>query len=565
MCIVVEFKNFTFKYLNQSEPSLKNVNLKIKKGEKVLIAGPSGSGKSTLGYCLNGIIPFSKKGGIKGELFINGKEPYKYDIFEISKNIGTVLQDQDGQFIGLSVGEDVSFIDENNNIPQKIMLKNTNNVLKSVNMENFIDYSPQDLSGGQKQSISLAGIMRSSANILLFDEPLANLDPESGKHAMKLICEIQKNTNKTIIVIEHRIEDVLEQNFDKVIILDNGKVVANDTPKNLFYNDIFRKYGLREPLYMEALKYAGVDFETSKIYPIEDIGTPSNIKKIKNWCTSLVFKKESFNKEILSIKNLSFEYDPNKLILNNINFNLYQGEILSLLGNNGAGKSTLCKIITGIEKEKSGDIIFNNNSIKNLSIMKRGENIGFVMQNPNHMITKETLLEEVEFGLKIRKVKNFTKIAEDSLKICGLFELRHWPVSSLSYGQKKRLTIASILALNPKILILDEPTAGQDYRHYKEFMKFIKNLTITHQISIILITHDMHLALEYSNRSIVLCDGKIVANNFPSNVLSNESLMKKSSLKESSLSKMAKLMNLSPELVMNSFITFENKEEEENV
>lgn len=562
MCIAVEFKNFTFKYLNQSEPSLKNIDFKIKKGEKVLIAGPSGSGKSTLGCCLNGIIPFSKEGGFKGQLFINGMEPYKYDIFEISKNIGTVLQDQDGQFIGLSVGEDVSFIDENNNISKETMLKNTNEALEAVGMKKFINSSPQDLSGGQKQSISLAGIMRSSADILLFDEPLANLDPESGKHAMKLICEIK---NKTIIVIEHRIEDVLEQKFDRVIILNNGEVVANDSPEVLFKKDIFRKYGLREPLYMEALKYAGVDFETSKIYPLESVGTSSNREKISNWCNSLTFKREKFEEKVLSVKDLSFQYDSERIILDNINFDLYKGEILSLLGNNGAGKSTLCKVITGIEKEKNGDIIFNGESIKKLSIMKRGENIGFVMQNPNHMITKETLLEEVEFGLKIRKIKNFTEIAERVLKICGLFELRHWPVSSLSYGQKKRLTIASILALNPKVLILDEPTAGQDYKHYKEFMEFIKNLTSTYGVSIILITHDMHLALEYSNRSIVLCNSKIIANDSPSIILGDEPLMKKSNLKESSLSKMAKLMGLSPELVMNSFITFENKGGEENV
>lgn len=557
MINVVEFKNFTFKYVNQLEPTLKNINLEIKKGEKVLIAGPSGSGKSTLGSCLNGIVPFSKEGGFKGTLTVNGVEPYETSIFDISKNVGTVLQDQDGQFIGLTVGEDVSFIDENNLVPQDEMIKNTESALETVSMERFINHSPQELSGGQKQSVSLAGIMRSSADILLFDEPLANLDPYSGKHAMKLICDIQKKTGKTIIVIEHRIEDVLEQDFDRVIILNKGEVVANSTPEELFRKDMFRKYGLREPLYIEALKYSGVDLEKDSIYPITKIGTPENIEKVQKWCDSITIKKNEFKENILDIKTISFSYNEEKAILKNVTFSLNKGEILALLGNNGAGKSTLCKVITGIEKETSGDITLLNKSIIKESIKRRGEKIGFVMQNPNHMITQETLLEEVQFGLKIRGIKNYVEKAEKALEICGLHEFRHWPVTSLSYGQKKRLTIAAILALEPEVLILDEPTAGQDYKRYKEFMSFIKDIA-KNGVGIILITHDMHLALEYANRAVVLCNGTIAANNTPTIILGEKELMDKSNLKETSLSQMAEIMGLNSEMLMNSFINFEN-------
>lgn len=558
MSNVVEFKDFTFKYINQLEPTLKNINLEIKKGEKVLIAGPSGSGKSTLGSCLNGIVPFSKEGGFKGTLTVKNIEPYESSIFEISNLVGTVLQDQDGQFIGLSVGEDVSFIDENNLIPQSEMIKNTKNALNEVGMESFITHSPQELSGGQKQSVSLAGIMRSPAEILLFDEPLANLDPYSGKHAMKLICDIQKKTGKTIIVIEHRIEDVLEQEFDRVIILSKGEVVANGTPEELFRKDMFREYGLREPLYIEALKYSGVNLKTDSIYPISKIGTDENITKVKTWCDSIELKEKQFKDNILSVQNLSFAYDENKSILKDVSFSINRGEILALLGNNGAGKSTLCKVITGIEKESSGDILFLGKSIIKNSIKRRGEKIGFVMQNPNHMITQETLLEEVQFGLKIRGVKDFTEKAEKALEICGLHEFRHWPVTSLSYGQKKRLTIAAILALEPEVLILDEPTAGQDYKRYKEFMSFIKEIA-NKGVGIILITHDMHLALEYANRAVVLCNGTIIANNSPSIILGEKELMERSNLKETSLSQMAEIMGLDPEMLMNSFINFENQ------
>lgn len=564
MINVVEFKNFTFKYINQAEATLININLSIKKGEKVLIAGPSGSGKSTLGSCLNGIVPFSKEGGFKGSLLVNKLHPYETSIFEISKHIGTVLQDQDGQFIGLSVGEDVSFIDENNLVSQEEMIKNTKAALLTVDMERFINLSPQELSGGQKQSVSLAGIMRSPAEILLFDEPLANLDPESGKHAMKLISHIQKNTKKTIIVIEHRIEDVLEENFDRVIILNKGEIVANGSPEELFEKDLFRTYGLREPLYIEALKYAGINTKKDIIYPLSKVGTQYNIEKVNNWCNSSKTKTNNFSQTILQVKNLSFSYDENHPILENINFSLYQGEILSLLGNNGAGKSTLCKVITGIEKAISGDILLSNENINKLNIRKRGEKIGYVMQNPNHMITQETLLEEVEFGLKIREFKNIRERAEEALKVCGLYEFKNWPVTSLSYGQRKRLTIASILALEPKVLILDEPTAGQDYKRYKEFMQFIKEIA-KKGVGIILITHDMHLALEYSNRSIVLCQGTIIANNHPSVILGEKELMRKSRLKETSLSSMAELMNIEPEILMNTFINHENRKEDSNV
>lgn len=564
MSSIIKIENFTFKYLNQSEAVLKNINLDIKRGEKVLIAGPSGSGKSTLGACFNGIIPFSKPGIISGKLTINGDEPYKKSIFENSKNVGTILQDQDNQFIGLTVGEDVSFSDENKAIEINEMKKNTDQALEMVKISKFKDYSPQELSGGQKQSVSLASILRSSADILLFDEPLANLDPKSGRDAMRLINEIHREYQKTIIIIEHRIEDVLEQEFDRVVIVNDGEIVANDSPKELFRKDLFSKYGLRVPLYVEALKYSGVDLETGSIYPLAKIATDENIESVKKWIESIQVKKASSSEEILNVIDLEFSYDDENKILNKVNFNLKKGEILGLLGNNGAGKSTLCKVIVGIEKATSGDITLLDKSINSLSIKKRGERIGFVMQNPNHMITQETLLQEVEFGLKIRGVKDSRAIAEKTLEICDLKSMRNWPVTALSYGQKKRLTIASILALDPEILILDEPTAAQDYKHYKEFMKFIKKLA-DKGVSIILITHDMHLALEYADRAIVLCNGEVIAIDAPANILENSDIMEKSNLKETSLSEMGKIMGIDPTLLMNSFINYEHKEEEKNV
>jgi energy-coupling factor transport system ATP-binding protein len=558
---IIEFKNFTFQYRSLGTPTLKNINLSIQSGEKVLIAGPSGSGKSTLGHCLNGLIPFSYSGEISGGLNINGIEPHKTSIFDISSHVSTILQDQDGQFVGLSVGEDVAFRDENSNVSIEIMKQSVKTALKNVNMENYIHKSPQELSGGLKQRASLAGIIMSDAPILLFDEPLANLDPASGRSAMKLISSVHERSNKTIIVIEHRIEDVLAETFDKIIIIDNGIIVASGTPAELILDGSLRSFGLREPLYIETMRYADIDLKELDILNIESLNTPNIKQNIENWIKNVEPKISSYGEKILEVKDLTFSYNKKDNIIENINFDLYRGEIISLLGNNGAGKSTLSKVITGICKKSNGTISYKGENIDSWSIRRRGQEIGYVMQNPNHMITQETLLDEVSFGLKLRgyKKNEILEKAEKTLKICGLYSFRNWPITALSYGQKKRLSIATILALDPSILILDEPTAGQDYKHYLEFMQFIEKLSKT-GLSIIFITHDMHLALEYSNRAIVLSDGRIIRDDTVSNVLSHTATLERANLKKISVSTLAGILEIDEKLMLETFINYDHSE-----
>lgn len=555
---MIKFENFTFKYSSLSKPTLIDINLKISKGEKVLIAGPSGSGKSTLGHCLNGLIPTSYKGESKGLLAVDGIEPHSKSIFDLSSHIGTVLQDQDGQFVGLTVGEDVAFIHENKNVPQKKMKIDVMEALGLVDMKAYEKKSPHELSGGQKQSVSLAGIMMNDAKILLFDEPLANLDPISGKKAMRVISDIHKKTDKTIVVIEHRIEDVLEAGFDRVVIINEGKVVANGTPKELLLRDDFKKNGLREPLYIEALKYSGVDLTKFDELSNIEIGL-EEARLLKKWTESVKKKERKISEKNLDIKNLDFSYTRGEKILDNVDISVGTGEIVALLGNNGAGKSTLSKAITGIVKSDSGIVFLNGENIDKWSIRKRGEKIGYVMQNPNHMLTQETLLDEVVFGLKLRKIKDAKEKAEKVLLTCGLHKFRNWPVSALSYGQKKRLSIAAILALDPEVLILDEPTAGQDHKHYLEFMEFIVEIA-SKGVGILLITHDMHLALEYADRAVVLSEGRVISNKRVSNVLGDEEVMKKANLKETSLSKLAIKAEIKPIDLMETFINYEHRE-----
>ena len=552
---MISFKNFSFKYNNVVDKTLKNIDLTINKGEKVLIVGPSGSGKSTLSHCINGLIPFSYRGEFEGELKIDDIIPYKESLSEVSKKVGTILQDQDSQFIGLSVGEDVAFNFENNAIPLAEMKVKVINSLELVNMVDFINHSPYELSGGQKQRVSLAGVLGSDAEILLFDEPLANLDPASGSEIMQLINDIHKKTNKTIIIVEHRIEDVLEQPFDKVVIIDKGVVKGVGTPNDILKSDLLTNSGLREPLYVEAMKLAGCDVSSED--NLRDINSINEENKeiLKSWFKNETSSK-TINKEekILEIKNLTFSHDGVKNTLDDVSFYLNKGEILAVLGNNGAGKSTLCRSITGILKPKSGSIFLNNECIDSWSIKKKGSAIGYVMQNPNQMISQHMIKDEIALGLKCRNFdkKYIDEKVEEVLKICGLYPYRNWPVQALSYGQKKRVTIASILAINPDVIILDEPTAGQDYKHYTEFMEFIKGLS-NKGISIIMVTHDMQLTLEYCDRAVVLSGGKKIADDKPANILTNKEIIKKSNLKETSLSTLAKTIDIAN---TNDFVQF---------
>ena len=536
---IIEFKNFSFKYRSQVEPTLIDINFSIYPGEKVLIVGPSGSGKSTLAHCINGLVPFSYTGEITGEYRIGGKDPKTLGIFELSKMVGTVLQDTDGQFIGLTVAEDIAFALENDNVLQEEMKHRVEEVAQMVEIKKLLEHSPRELSGGQKQRVSMAGVMVDDVDILLFDEPLANLDPATGKKAINLIDHITKDKKVTTIIIEHRLEDVLYRDVDRIIVIGEGRIVADTTPDKLLSSDVLISQGIREPLYLTALKHAGCKItEKSRPQHIESMELSEYQEKLREWYQSgSIMQKKISDEKILEIKDLSFSYVSGKPILQHINFQVRKGEILAIAGKNGAGKSTLSNVICGFLKPESGNILLQGEDISGLSIKERGEKIGLVMQNPNQMISKAMIYDEVALGLQVRGVaeEEVRERVYDTLKICGLYPFRNWPVSALSFGQKKRVTIASILVMNPKLLILDEPTAGQDYRHYTEIMEFLKEINEKYAITIIMITHDMHLMLEYADRAVVIADGQLLADDTPARVLTNEKIAGKAYLKKTSL------------------------------
>ena len=560
---IIQFKDFTFQYFAQSEPTLYNIDLNIYPGEKILIVGPSGSGKSTLGHCLNGLIPFAYKGKIHGSLKVKNIETKDANIFKLSKNIGTVLQDADGQFVGLNVGEDIAFSLENDMVELSIMKEKVMKMASIVDMENFLNSSCHELSGGQKQRVSLAGVMVDDVDILLFDEPLANLDPATGKVAIELIDDIHKKTNKTIIIIEHRIEDVLHCDVDRIIVIDEGTILMDASSSEVLASNILSEHGIREPLYVSACKYANININAN-MHPenIDKFDLQNNEYKLREWYNNAKRKqKENNNESILKVEHLNFSYDGVKKVLDDINFEIYEHEMVAIVGKNGAGKSTLSKIIVGFENPDSGNLILKDHDIKNMSIKQRGEVIGYVLQNPNQMICKTMIYDEVALGLRNMGISEdeIKQRVTKTLKICGLSPFIDWPISALSYGQKKRVTIASILVLKPKIIILDEPTAGQDYYHYSEIMEFLKSLNEQGQ-TIILITHDMHLMLEYTKRAIVLANGKKIADNLASEVLINDEWIKEANLNKTSLYTLAKKADIDDALgFINTFIQQEKE------
>lgn len=547
---IISFRNFSFQYRAQKRPTLTDIDLEIYPGERVLIAGPSGSGKSTLAGCINGLNPFSNPGACTGTLTVDGVDAPHSSLFELSAHVGTVLQDPDGQFIGLTVGEDIAFALENSCTPQDEMHAITRHAAELVGIENHLGYAPHELSGGQKQRVSLAGVMVDQVKILLFDEPLANLDPATGKQAIELIDEIQKKTDTTVLIIEHRLEDVLWRNVDRIVLVNGGTILADLRPDELLSGSLLAENGIREPLYVTALRYAGVDITPDKHPAHVDslVLDDTDTQKLRDWFTARPRPAAQPEREpLLEVKGLSFGYQKGQQTLRDVSFSIGKGEMVSIVGRNGAGKSTLSKLICGFETPDAGEIFLNGKSLAEENIRRRAQHIGYVMQNPNQMISKTMIYDEVALGLQRSGLteEQIREKVEATLRVCGLYPFRNWPISALSFGQKKRVTIASVLVLDPELILLDEPTAGQDFRHYTDIMEFLRGLN-ARGVTVVMITHDMHLMLEYTRRALVFCDGRLIADRTAAAVLCDPALVDQAALKETSLYTLANRCGIAP-------------------
>ena len=540
---MIELKDFSFQYKAQSEPTLKNLNLTIYKGEKVLIVGPSGSGKSTIGQCLNGIIPNIYKGTSSGQFLIQGNEAFDLSIYEKSHLVSTVLQDTDGQFIGLSVAEDLAFALENDVVDLRTMKERVQSWAERLDLMKLLDHRPQDLSGGQKQRVSLAGVLIDESPILLFDEPLANLDPKSGQDIIDLIDQIHEEQGTTTIIIEHRLEDVLYRPIDRVILINQGQILFNGSPDELLRTTLLAENGIREPLYLTTLRQLGQDIDQLEhLDRLEDI----ELTGVNRSIPEATFTKTGEAEELLKLEQISFAYQENHPILKDISLTIPKGQRLAIVGKNGAGKSTLAKAICGFITTE-GQYTSRGEDIKQESVKERAERVGYVLQNPNQMISTNMIFDEVALGLRLRGIseEDIKERVYQALKTCGLYEFRKWPISALSYGQKKRVTIASILVLGPEILVLDEPTAGQDQRNYTDIMEFLDSLQEKGH-TIVMITHDMQLMLDYSDRALVVSDGQILADLSPAELFTHPDILQEANLKETSIFALANRLGMDP-------------------
>lgn len=564
---IIEFRDFSFQYYTQKKPTLKNINLTIGRGEKVLIVGLSGSGKSTLGNCVNGLIPFVYKGEITGSCTVKGKDTRSMSVAELSKTVGTVLQDSDGQFVGLTVGEDIAFAMENDCIDTQTMHKRVLDIARSIHIDDLLDQAPGELSGGQKQRVSLAGVMVDDVDILLFDEPLANLDPATGENTIELIDEISRNGEKTVLIIEHRLEDVLHRHVDRIILFRDGSIIKDCSPDELLAGDLLLKTGIREPLYLTACKYAGIEIREED-HPgyIEELTLSDEDKaKLVSWVSTNSEEYSIADDPVLEAEHLCFSYDGIKNAVDDVSFKVNRGEMLAIVGKNGAGKSTISRLLTGFLREDSGDILLHSRNIRDDTIFERGQKIGLVLQNPNQMICNTMIFDEVAYGLRnMHTPEDEVKSrVEEVLRVCGLYPFRSWPISALSYGQRKRVTIASIIVMRPDIIVLDEPTAGQDYRHYTDIMDFLKTLN-RHGLTIIMITHDMHLMLEYCNRCVVILDGRKIYDGGCAEVLVDDGLVAKANLKKTSLYQLGAEVGVDPRDITQSYINTERRLRDED-
>ena len=556
---IIAFEHFGFQYTAQAEPTLYDIDLTIRKGEKVLICGPSGCGKSTLAHCINGLIPNSYPGKTTGKLTIGGRDTKDMSLFDLSKIVGTVLQDSDGQFIGLSVAEDMAFALENDCMEQKEMKRLVEEIAQVVGVEQVLGHAPHEISGGQKQRVALGGVMVSGVDVLLFDEPLANLDPAAGKKAVELIDEIQKRTGCAVIIIEHRLEDVLHCEVDRIVLMGEGRILYDGDPDRLLCADLLHKSGIREPLYVTALKYAGVPLtpEMHLSFLPELQLSEEDCGRVRAWFEAQPKPEEEAKKKVLlQAEDIDFTYDGGHHALKGVTLSVAEGEMLSIVGTNGAGKSTFSKVLCGFEVPQKGTLTLDGEDLTKYSIKERADRIGYVMQNPNQMISKTGIFDEVALGLRNRGVPEpeVKERVEKVLQTCGLYPFRNWPVSALSYGQKKRVTIASILVLEPKIILLDEPTAGQDLRHYTRIMDFLAELNRS-GTTVVLITHDMHLMLEYTPRAVVFHDGRVIADASAAQVLNSPDIVQTAHLKETSLYHLAAKCGIaSPEEFTRRFI-----------
>jgi energy-coupling factor transporter ATP-binding protein EcfA2 len=519
---ILAIKNLSFRYRTRPEYAIKDISLELKPGELLLIAGASGCGKTTLARCINGLIPRSYRGERSGTVHLHGREVAEIAMAEIAQIVGTLLQDPERQIVASSVLHEIAFGPENLGLPRSEIEARIEEVIERLGIDHLRERETFALSGGEKQKVALAGVLAMRPSILLLDEPLASLDPASAYEALGIFRRLA-DEGTTIIMIEHRVEDALQAQPDRLLYMANGQThylgPVDRLPPEIDHHEV----KLPAQWVIQRVQQAG-EASSPPLHP-----------------TSAA----SYDEPLVSFENVSFAYADGPMVLRDINFKIWPGDMIAILGANGVGKSTLVKHAIGLLKPIQGRVVVAGQDTRQLSVAKLARQIGYVFQSPGHMLFAPTVREELAFGPENLKFSpaEIEQNIQDGIKALNLTGLENYPPLGLSFGQQKRTTIASVVAMRSRILVMDEPTAGQDYANYTHFMDTLnkamneqgESVLSAHFAATLFITHDLDLALTYANRVILLGDGQIAADGPPEEALRDFDLLQRCHVRPTSL------------------------------
>ncbi|HNA89937.1 MAG TPA: ABC transporter ATP-binding protein [Anaerolineales bacterium] len=514
-------EDLTFKYRTRPELAIEDINFELKQGELLLIAGSSGCGKTTLSRCINGLIPRSYRGERRGKVHLHGREVADIPLPELAQVVGTLLQDPERQIVASNVYNEIAFGPENLGLPRDEIIRRVDQALKRLNIGYLRERETFNLSGGEKQKVALAGVLTMNPSILLLDEPLASLDPASAHEALEVFRSLA-DEGKTIILVEHRVEDAIAAKPDRMLYMEEGRIKYLGPIDKLPMEIDHTQVKLPAPWVVQRVKALDATVKEEPKPEVEGRGDP-----------------------LVVFENVDFRYDDEyPLILQDVNLNIYPGDLIAVLGPNGAGKSTLVKHAIGLLKPTKGRVLIDWQDSRKMSVAQIAHTLGYVFQSPTHMLYAPTVQEELEFGPKNLgyEVGAIPKYVDESLAAVNLKGFETYPPLGLSFGQQKRTTIAAVLAMRSKILIMDEPTAGQDFANYTHFMETLcrtsedaKSVLSANFAATLFITHDLDLAVTYANRILLFGDKHIVADGKPEEVLKDIDLLLKYRVRPTSL------------------------------
>jgi len=518
----ISIQNLTFRYRDRQEPALLDFSLEVAAGELLLLAGASGCGKTTLLRSINGLIPRSYKGEVQGKILLHGKETRGFSLARISQIVGTVLQDPERQILGTRVRNEVAFGLENLSLPRSEMLQRIEEALEHLEITHLRDRETFHLSGGEKQKVALAGVLAMRPSILLLDEPLASLDPASAQETLALVRQLVEE-GLTVVMVEHRVEDVLRIQPHRVLFMENGSIRYLGAVEGLFEVVNYREIKLPARHIMQRARQ---DTPPAAIHFTPAGSTPASEQE------------SEYQAPLVRFEEVAFGYDHDVPVLHQVNLEIRRGDVIAVLGANGAGKTTLVKHAIGLLKPKVGRVLVEGRDTRSISVADIARTLGYVFQSPSHMLFAPTVAEELAFGPSNlgHSPEQIQKEVVEALKIVNLSGKEADPPLAMSFGQQKRVTIAAVLAMHSRILVMDEPTAGQDYRNYMDFMDAI--LQLPNFEAILFITHDIDLAVIYANRVLLVDKGKIVADGKPEEVLRDFQSLSSSRLVPTSLLEM---------------------------